>query len=138
MTRQGALVARSLCALLLAAGPFAAADGAAGARLAVDPLNFDFGKVRAGRLLQKDIALRNFGDAELVIAKVSTSCGCTVAGGYRKRVAPGRSTTLRISFTTPAVAGPTAQTVTIETNDRERPKLDLRVTATVVAAGSPD
>jgi uncharacterized protein DUF1573 len=129
--------ARLLVALAMGAS-VANADAPAGARIAVDPPSFDFGSVRAERLLQKDLALRNFGDAELVITKVSTTCGCTVAGGYRKRVPPGGSTTLRISFTTPAKAGPTAQTVTLQTNDPVRPRLDVMVKATVVAPAKPD
>ena len=129
---------RILLPLIVAATAVAGADARAGARLAVEPAGFDFGRVRAEKLLQKDLAMRNFGDAELVIAKVSTTCGCTLAGGYRKRIAPGASTTLRISFTTPVAAGPTAQTVTIETNDPEHPKVDVKVKATVVAARKPD
>jgi hypothetical protein len=125
-----------LATLALTGG--AAADAPAGARLAVDPSVFDFGKVLAEKQLQKDLTLRNFGDAELVIAKISTTCGCTVAGAYRKRVAPGASTTVRISFTTPAAAGPTEQTVTFETNDPVRPKLDVKVKATVIAPAKRD
>lgn len=118
---------------LVAHTPLARADGAVGPRVAVEPPSFDFGNVRAEKTLQKELVLRNFGDAFLVIKKVSTTCGCTVAGAYLKRVAPGASTTLRIAFTTPAAAGRTEQTVTLETNDPERPKVDVKVAATVVA-----
>ena len=122
----------------LVAGPsLAQADGAVGARLAVEPSSFDFGNVRPEKTLLKELALRNFGDAVLVINKVSTTCGCTVAGAYTKRVAPGASTVLRIAFTTPSVAGRTEQTVAIETNDPERPRVEVKVVATVVAARKP-
>jgi HYDIN/CFA65/VesB family protein len=123
--------------VLLALASSVRADGPAGARLAVEPAAFDFGNVRPEKTLQKDLLLRNFGDAELVIQKVSTTCGCTVAGSYLKRVAPGASTTLRIAFTTPATAGRTEQTVTIETNDPERPRIHVKVAATVVASRKP-
>jgi len=122
---------------LVAFTPLARADGPGGARLAVEPPSFDFGNVRPEKTLQKELLLRNFGDAFLVIKKVSTTCGCTVAGAYLKRVTPGASTTLRISFTTPAAAGRTEQTVTIETNDPERPKVGVKVAATVVASRKP-
>lgn len=134
----GASALRLLFVLALVADtPLARADGAAGARLAVEPPSFEFGNVRPEKTLRKELVLRNFGDAELVIKKVSTTCGCTVAGAYAKRVAPGASTTLRIAFTTPAAAGRTEQTVTIETNDPERPKVDVKVAATVVASRKP-
>ena len=122
---------------LLAVAPSLRADGSAGARLAVEPASFDFGNVRPEKRLLKELMLRNFGDADLVIKKVSTTCGCTVAGAYLDRVPPGGSTTLRIAFTTPAGAGRTQQTVTIETNDPERPKVDIKVSATVVAPRKP-
>jgi Protein of unknown function (DUF1573) len=124
-------------ALALLVAPSLRADGSAGARLAVEPAAFDFGKVRPEKTLLKELMLRNFGDAELVIKKVSTTCGCTVAGAYLTRVAPGASTTLRIAFTTPAVPGRTQQTVAIETNDPERPRVEVKVSATVVAPRKP-
>jgi len=126
------------CALsLVAQATLAGADGTAGARLAVEPASFDFGNVRPEKTLQKELVLRNLGDAELVIKKVSTTCGCTVAGSYQKRVAPGASTTLRIAFTTPAAAGRTEQAVTLETNDPVHPRLGVKVAATVVAPRKP-
>jgi uncharacterized protein DUF1573 len=126
-------VRAAAAAALLAAALTASADGRAGPRVAVDPAAFDFGNARPEKVLQKDLVLHNYGDAELLVARISTSCGCTVVGGYATRVAPGGQTTLRISFTTPAAPGPTVQTVVVETNDRERPKLEVKVKATVVA-----
>jgi HYDIN/CFA65/VesB family protein len=124
-------------AVALLVEPSARGDGSSGARLAVEPASFDFGQVRPEKTLRKDLVLRNVGDEELAIAKVSTTCGCTVAGPYLARLAPGASTTLRISFTTPAAAGRTEQTVTLETNDSERPRIDVKVAATVVATRKP-
>jgi hypothetical protein len=126
-----------LALVLVAHAAFAGADGGAGARLAVEPPSFDFGNVRPEKTLQKDLVLRNFGDAVLVIKKVATTCGCTVAGAYQKQVAPGGSTNVRIAFTTPAAAGRTEQTVSIETNDPARPRFDVKVAATVVAPRKP-
>jgi hypothetical protein len=136
LTGGNAAAAVAALALLLLA-PGARADGASGPRLAVEPASFDFGNVRPEKRLLKELMLRNFGDAVLEIKKVSTTCGCTVAGAYEARVAPGASTTLRIAFTTPPVAGRTEQTVTIESNDPERPKVDVKVGATVVAVKKP-
>ena len=128
-------VAATTIALLMA--PSVRADGPAGARLAVEPGSFDFGNVRPEKRLLKELVLRNVGDAELEITKVSTTCRCTVAGAYLKRVAPGASTTLRIAFTSPPAAGPTEQTVTIESNDPERPRVHVKVSATVIAPQKP-
>ena len=45
----------------------------------VEPESFDFGKALPGKTLGKEFTIRNFGDAELVIDGVSTTCGCTAA-----------------------------------------------------------
>jgi hypothetical protein len=126
-----------LAAAVLAAACTGGAGGASGARLAAAPASFDFGSVLPGRTLQRDIVLRNVGDADLVVKDVYTTCECTVVGSYAKRLAPGASTSLRVELTTPGAAGRTVQTVTIESNDPERPKTEVQVSATVVAAGKP-
>src|SRR5207249_10145134 len=41
--------------------------------------SFDFGKALQQKTLQKEFAIRNLGDADLVLDSVTTSCGCTVA-----------------------------------------------------------
>jgi hypothetical protein len=66
----------------------------------VDPDGFDFGKALPGKTLSKEFALKNFGDAELVIEGVSTTCGCTAAIMAETKVAPGGATQLRVTFYT--------------------------------------
>jgi hypothetical protein len=126
-----------LAAAVLTAACSGGASSADGARLSAVPSAFDFGNVLPERTLQRDIVLRNVGDAELVIKEVSTTCDCTVVGSYAKKLAPGASTSLRVEFTTPARAGRSEQTVTIESNDAERPIADVKVSATVVAPRKP-
>ncbi len=90
------------------------------------------------KTLQRDIVLRNVGGAAIVIKDVSTTCNCTVVGGYPKTLATGQSTSLRIELTTPPRPGVIAQSVIIDTNDPLRPQLDVKVTATVVADAKRD
>jgi len=131
------LKAPLLAAALLAAACTGGADGAGSPRLSAMPSSFDFGNVLPEKTLQRDVVLRNVGRAELVIKDVRTTCHCTVVGGYAKKLATGASTSLRIELTTPALAGPLAQTVTIETNDPDQPKVEVEVKATVIAPGKP-
>ena len=122
---------------LVARGPRAADPPPAavprGPRIAVEPQAFDFGSVRPGKTLQKEVAVRNYGDADLVIAKVDTTCDCTVVGSYASRIPPGSGTALRVELTTPDTPGRAAQAVRIESNDPEQPQVHVDVTATVVA-----
>ena len=107
---------------------------ATGPRLSAAPASFDFGNVLPEKTLQRDIAVRNVGDAELVIKDVFTTCDCTVVGGYTRKLAPGAGTSMRIQLTTPAKEGRTEQRVAIESNDPERPQVEVTLAATVVAA----
>jgi hypothetical protein len=130
---KGLLLAAALVAAACAGG----AAGAGGPRLSAMPSSFDFGNVLPEKTLQTDVVLRNVGSAELVIKDVRTTCHCTVVGGYAKRLAPGASTSLRIELTTPALAGPVAQTVTIESNDPDQPTAEVEVKASVIASSKP-
>ena len=127
----GAAVVAALLSLPACAGSGA---GAAGARLSASPEAFDFGNVLPEKTLERDITLRNVGDAELVVKNVSTTCNCTVVdGSYAAKLAPGASSSMRVRITTPAYEGRTEQTVSIDTNDSERPRVEVKVSATVIA-----
>ena len=103
-------------------------------RITAEPDVFDFGEVLPGKVLAKEVVVRNHGDADLVLSKVDTTCNCTIAGNYASTIPPGGGTTLRVSLTTPEVAGPTMQSVRITSNDPEQRELIIDVKATVVNA----
>ena len=54
-------------------------DGTRSAEISVEPASFDFGKALPDKVLEKQFSIRNFGDADLVIERVTTTCGCTAA-----------------------------------------------------------
>jgi hypothetical protein len=115
--------------LLLSLLPRTAAGGP---RLAVEPESFDFGEARAQRTLSKEFRLVNFGDAELEVVRISTSCGCTVVETGSRSIAAGESTRLRVELQTRDDRGLVVRSVLIETNDSERPRVTLELRATVV------
>ena len=109
-----------------------ASPSAPGPRIAVDPPSFDFGRTLPEKAVTREFSIRNFGDQDLVIENVSTSCGCTVADTLAKKVIkPGGAQPLRVTLTTPAAAGPLTKTVVVRSNDRARPLLEIRLKATV-------
>jgi len=124
-----------LLAGLLAAEEPKLAGAPGGPRLVVEPTAFDFGRTQPRKTLQKEFRLRNLGTEDLVIEGVTTTCGCTVADGYGKVVKPGASTGLRVSLTTGAATGRLSRSVLVRTNDPVRPRVELKVEATVVAGG---
>ena len=125
---------RRLAAALLWALAAAAPANASQPRIAVEPESFDFGAARQNRTLTKEFQIRNFGTAELVIGRITTSCGCTVSqmGDDDKRIAPGHSSPLRVSLDTRRDEGRVARRVLIESNDPERSRVIVVVSATIV------
>ena len=133
-----------LCAPVLLASPLRsdeqskpapdASPAASGPRIAVDPPSFDFGRTLPEKAVTREFSIRNFGDEDLVIENVSTSCGCTVADTLAKKVVkPGGAQPLRVTLTTPALAGPLTKTVVVRSNDKARPLLEIKLKATVAA-----
>ena len=105
-------------------------------RIRVEPESFDFGKALPGKTLRKDFTLRNFGDAALVLESVSTTCGCTAALPVERRVEPGGSTLLRVTFETRRYSGRVERQVLVRSNDPKTPLVEVRVSATVAAAAA--
>jgi hypothetical protein len=103
----------------------------------VDPSSFDFGRALPRKVLRRVFHIRNFGDRDLTIEGVSTTCGCTAApfDPAQKVVAAGDSTPLRVSLTTPDGPGRISHSVLVRSNDPERPALEIKLYATVVGKG---
>ena len=105
-------------------------------RIRVEPESFDFGKALPGKTLRKDFTIRNFGEAELVIESISTTCGCTAALSAQRRVAPGGRTALRVTFETRSYSGTVERQVLVRSNDPKTPLVQVRVSATVAPAAA--
>ena len=102
-----------------------------GPRFSIEPESFDFGKALQNKTLSKEFTIHNYGTEDLVIQNVSTTCGCTVAGGYAKVIKPGGSTPLRVSLETRTYRGKVERKVLIRTNDPSAKVAELKVEATV-------
>jgi hypothetical protein len=118
-------------AALVAASLGADEKPASAPRIRVEPESFDFGKAQQGKTLRKDFTIRNFGDAELVIEGVSTTCGCTAALAAHDHVEPGGRTVLRVTFETRTFSGRVERDVLVRSNDPKTRLVQVRVSATV-------
>jgi hypothetical protein len=134
VTRRLATAIALLAALLAWGARAPAEDKAMAPAIRVDPDGFDFGRALPGKTLSKEFALRNFGDAELVIEGVSTTCGCTAAIMAETKLAPGGSTQLRVTFETRNYVGKVERQVLVRSNDPKTPVLTLKLSANVEKA----
>jgi hypothetical protein len=119
---------------LMAASARAEEKPQTGPRIRVEPESFDFGRALPGKTLRKEFTVRNFGDAELVILGVTSTCGCTAGLTAQSRVQPGRSTPLRVTLETRSSSGKVERQVLVRSNDPKTPLLQVRVSVTVESA----
>ncbi|MRS03712.1 DUF1573 domain-containing protein, partial [bacterium] len=82
------------------AGNNAPSDTTGTAVLTFSAPEHNFGKVKAGEKVGCIFSYTNTGDADLVIASASASCGCTVPKFDKKPVPPGASGTIEVVFDT--------------------------------------
>jgi len=79
-------------------------------------LEHDFGKVIQGEVVSYAFKFKNTGNADLVIANISATCGCT-AGKYPKLpVKPGEEEFIEISFNSSGKEGFQNKTLDIAAN----------------------
>jgi hypothetical protein len=104
-------------------------------RIRIEPESFDFGKALPGKTLRKEFTIRNFGDRDLVLDGVSTTCGCTAALPKETKVRPGGSTPLGVTLETRTYSGRIERRVLVRSNDPENPRVEIRVSVTVEPPG---
>ena len=80
-----------------------AAGAVAQPRAAFDKKVHDFGEIQWKAPVTARFKVTNTGDKPLVISKVTSSCGCTVAGWTRQPIAPGDNGVVEATFDTKAV-----------------------------------
>jgi hypothetical protein len=118
----------AIVCLLLAASPLLAAKTP---RIKFQEETWNFGKVKEGTALSHEFVFKNTGDADLVIEKVRTSCGCTAALASDKTVAPGKEGKIGVSFDSRSYAGKVVKYVYVDSNDPVDPNKELSVAADV-------
>lgn len=81
----------------------------------------NFGVVRAGAVLSREIKVTNTGKKELIIRHAQGNCSClTIVPGARV-LKPGQETTMKISLDTQGRTGPQNKSVTIYSTDPQNP-----------------
>lgn len=104
------------------------ASGPAG-KLELDRSEFNFGEVWQGLPIEHEFAVKNSGPGPLTL-EVLSSCGCTPVTKPKSPLAPGESTTFKISYDTTR-AGEVQKHVTVNSSDPARPSVEIPVRGTV-------
>jgi Protein of unknown function (DUF1573) len=133
------LAAVAFCALSLGPTAVPAEEKAAptppAPKISVEPLSFDFGNALPEKTLEKQFSIRNFGDADLVIDKITTTCGCTAGllDDDSKVLKPGKSGQLRVRLQTRDYSGKVVRSVLVRSNDPAQEVVEIKVEVNVQA-----
>jgi len=95
--------------------------------LSVDNTEFRFGNIKQGEKVEHTYVLSNTGKSDLVIRKVSASCGCTAVQPDKKVIPPGEKVNIKMIFNSAGKVGNQNKTITIITNDPRNSKTILWV-----------
>ncbi|MCB2192467.1 MAG: DUF1573 domain-containing protein [Deltaproteobacteria bacterium] len=124
MTRRLILTASLLLSFILMAAPALALKGP---KIAFDSREVVFKDVVEGKELTAIFHFTNTGDQNLIIDKVSPSCGCT-ASRWDKVTPPGKKGTVTLLLDTTGIGGSFRKTASVATNDPSNPVVMLIMT----------
>jgi hypothetical protein len=118
------LVTRLFCGLMLVGLIAVPTLVAAQARpiISLSAQEYNFGTVAQGAKVVHEFEIKNTGAADLVIQRLSPSCGCTATQLTNSVVRPGASEKVRVTFDTSGFLGDKTKTVLIASNDSESPE----------------
>ena len=85
-------------------------------KITFEKMEHDFGKIIQGEYVRYSFRFTNTGRSDLLISKVSTSCGCTVGNYPRDPIAPGDSGLIEVIFDSRGKKGMQNKTVTVLAN----------------------
>ena len=99
-----------------------------GPRIHFTEQEHDLGEVIYGETLSWDFVLSNTGDADLVIGRITSSCGCTKAIRGNTTVSPGGSSEVFMQIRTIGMSsGKYSKSIAVHSNDPERPVIVLKL-----------
>jgi hypothetical protein len=91
----------------------------------------DFGRIIEGESVSFNFSFKNSGKSDLIIAEVSTSCGCTVPSYPKTPIRPGDSGVVKVAFNSSGKRGYQSKNILVVTNTQPN-TTELRIKAQVV------
>lgn len=98
-------------------------------------MEHDFGRLIQGEKVSYSYKLKNVGKSDLIISKVSASCGCTASKYTKEPIKPGKEGKVEVTFDSNGQRGIVNKTVTVITNTQPQSTI-LRLKAQVVTPGN--
>ena len=96
-----------------------------------EEVEHDFGRIIEGESVSYSFKFLNSGKSDLIIAEVSTSCGCTVPSYPKTPIRPGESGVVKVAFNSNGKRGYQSKSVVVVSNTQPNTTV-IRVKAQVV------
>lgn len=104
--------------------------------VSVSPSSHDFGDiVQSKGPVTTTFTVKNKGGEELIINRLSTSCGCTTAEMDSSPIQPKESREMTVTFDPmvhPDQFGKIERVVYLQTSDPEKPEVEIDITGNVI------
>jgi len=98
--------------------------------IAFESQTHDFGIIIEGEKVPWTFKFKNTGGSDLIIADVSTTCGCTIPKWSRKPIKPGDEGKIDVVFNSSNRAGSNNKSITVMTNSQPN-TVELKIIAEV-------
>ena len=95
-----------------------------------DYVVYDYGTIYEGDPGECEFTFKNTGKEPLVLSNVTSSCGCTVPNWPKDPIMPGKTSSIKVKYSTSRVGG-INKTINVISNAVENPTVELRITGTV-------
>jgi|SRR5690554_5170397 len=103
-----------------------------------EEVEFDFGTINEGHVVEHEFKFTNSGQAPLIISNVQASCGCTTPDWTKTPIKPGEGGFVKVSFNSTARTGVQSPTVSIQANTSPNiTRVRLKGTVTPKSGSSP-
>lgn len=93
---------------------------------------FNMGKLEKGKTVEYEYVFKNAGKSNLMIRKISPSCGCTATMLSDQIIPPGKTGKIKTTFNSSNQRGNQVKTITVISNDPKNPKTILWVRGEVI------
>lgn len=104
-----------------------------GPRINIAESEHDFGDVIHGESPSVEISVTNTGDANLVLEKIGSSCGCAKAIRGSRQIPPGSKSAIHAQIETFGLPpGRHSKTITVHSNDAKHPVTSVKLVFTVI------
>jgi len=103
--------------------------------IAFEETEHDFGRIIEGESVSFGFRFTNTGKKDLIIADVTSSCGCTVPSYPKTAIRPGESGVIKVAFNSRGRKGFQTKTIVVVTNTQPN-VTQLKIKSQVIAPGA--